>query len=360
LLAHRRIGGKTMKTPKLILLAIIAAGAFGCAGSNSTTETTTSTTTTDAYPTLSASVANKTASINGTTGCITNVNTTMDSALPTRIKDNFKCQVAYVSGTNYIFKSANLPNTTSFYWAGKSEYDAGNSGQYALFAALPNGTGSANAAGTNVISSESLQLTIPATPTLKTGTLSGTQNGLVAIGLTLNGLAIFNNAAAPPDNLSTEALTFDGFDGHPQNTGIYHHHAGVRKVGISGTDNNDANLIGIALDGYLIYGKKCDNATAATGDDVTLTASVPALLTGNRRGISPAPRPDDPRSAARAHPEPPRFTWLPRPTTTTWHSTRRQRSTRCWARTFAVLCRHGFQLIIICRQIRDVFYQSER
>lgn len=263
-----------MKTPKLILLATIAAGAFGCAGSNSTTETTTSATTTDAYPTLSASVANKTASINGTTGCITNVNTTMDSALPSRIKDNFKCQVAYVSGTNYIFKSANLPNTTSFYWAGKTEYDAGNSGQYALFAALPNGTGSANAAGTNVISSESLQLTIPATPTLKTGTLSGTQNGLVAIGLTLNGLAIFNNAAAPPDNLSTEALTFDGFDGHPQNTGIYHHHAGVRKVGISGTDNNDANLIGIALDGYLIYGKKCDNATAATGDDVTLTASV--------------------------------------------------------------------------------------
>lgn len=248
---------------------------LGCSSSDSaSTDTATTTTTTTAYPTLSASVANKTASINGTTGCITNVNTTMDSALPSRIKDNFKCQVAYVSGSNYIFKSANLPNTTSFYWAGKTEYDAGNSGQYALFAALPNGTGSANAAGTNVISSENLQLTIPSTPALKTGTLSGTQNGLVAIGLTVNGLAIFNNAAAPPDNLSAEALTFDGFDGHPQNTGIYHHHAGVRKAGVSGTDNNDANLIGIALDGYLIYGKKCDNATASTADDVTLTASV--------------------------------------------------------------------------------------
>jgi hypothetical protein len=61
----------------------------------------------------------------------------------------------------------------------------------------------------------------------------------------------------------------------------------VRKVGVSGNDNDDANLIGIALDGYLIYGKKCDNATATTADDVTLTAST-GTSNGSSTGVSGA------------------------------------------------------------------------
>jgi len=38
--------------------------------------------------------------------------------MPSWAKDNFKCQVAYTSGTNYIFKSVNLPNHNSFYYCG--------------------------------------------------------------------------------------------------------------------------------------------------------------------------------------------------------------------------------------------------
>ena len=54
--------------------------------------------------------------------------------------------------------------------------------------------------------SQNLTYTIPSTPTRGTGTDS-TQGGLVSIGITLNGLAIFNNAAAPPDVLASEATT---------------------------------------------------------------------------------------------------------------------------------------------------------
>lgn len=234
--------------------------------------------------TTASTINPTTATLSGSSPfCITNVNTAMDSLLPSRIKDNFKCQVGYTSGTNYVLKSSNLPNHTSYYYCGS--HAAGgttcSTGQNpTLWAALP---GANIAAGTNVIASQSLVLTIPSAPTPKSGTLSGTQAGLVAIGLTINGLAIYNNAANAPDTLATEATTFDGFNGHPQNTGIYHHHAGVPKVSVTGTDstNNDANLIGIALDGYLIYGKKCDNATAGTGDDVTLTAP-----TGTSNGTS--------------------------------------------------------------------------
>jgi hypothetical protein len=238
------------------------------------------------YATLSAVLTTTAATLNGGTGCITNVNTTMDAALPSSIKDNFKCQTAYVSGANYIFKSINLPNHTSFYYC--SAVSGGSCSvanrNATLWAALP---GTNTSAGTNVIASQNMQLTIPSTPALKTGTLSGTQNGLVSIGMTVNGLAMFNNAAAAPDTLATEAATFDGFDGHPQSSGVFHHHAGVRKVGVSGNDNNDANLIGIALDGYLVYGKKCDNATATTTDDITLTAST-GTSDGTAAGITGA------------------------------------------------------------------------
>jgi len=236
------------------------------------------------YGALSSAVTPAAATLGAT--CINGVNTTMDAALPDAIENNFKCQTAYVDGTNYIFKSVNLPNHLSFYYCTAISGGACSVGNRnaTLWAALP---GTNTSAGTNVIASQNLQLTIPATPALKTGTLSGTQNGLVAIGLTVNGLAIFNNAAAPPDTLANEAATFDGFDGHPQTSGVFHHHAGVRKVGVSGNDNNDANLIGIALDGYLIYGKKCDNATAGTGDDITLTAST-GTSDGTAAGITGA------------------------------------------------------------------------
>lgn len=208
-----------------------------CNGSTATTGTT---------------VTASTATLDSTSGCVTGVTTCMDTALPSWIKNNFKCATAYVSGTSYVFKSQNVPNTKSYYYGSTSP----------LFESLPSGN---TAAGTNKVSSQKLVYTIPATATKGTGTVS-TQGGLVSIGITVNGLAIFNNAAAPPDNLSAEALTFDNYGGHPQNSGVYHHHAGASKI-----TNNDANLVGIILDGYAIYGKKCDNGTASTSDDFTPT-----------------------------------------------------------------------------------------
>lgn len=225
------------------------------------------------YPTTAATINTTTATLDGTSGCITNVNTTFDPAMPSWATDNFKCQVAYASGTNYVFKSVNLPNHASYYYCGSHANAATtcSSGQNpTLWAALP---GANYAAGTNVIASQNLVYTIPQTPTLKSGSLTSSQGGLVSIGVTANGLAIFNNAAAPPDTLSTEANTFDAFAGHPQNSGVYHHHAAVTKLSAS---MNDSTLIGVALDGYLIYAEKCDNGTVSTADDVTLTAPTAA------------------------------------------------------------------------------------
>ncbi|KAA1269928.1 YHYH protein [Leptospira interrogans] len=197
-------------------------------------------------------VSKGTATLDASSGCVTGVTTCMDSALPTWIKNNFKCSVAYVSGSSYIFKSQNVPNTKSYYYGSSSP----------LFETLPTGN---MPAGNNSVSSQKFVYTIPSSPIKGSGTV-GTQGGLVSIGITVNGLAIFNNAANPPDTLAVEAQTFDNFGGHPQNTGVYHHHAAVTKV-----SNNDSNLIGVILDGYAIYGKKCDNGTSSTGDDFVPT-----------------------------------------------------------------------------------------
>jgi hypothetical protein len=183
--------------------------------------------------------------------------TAMDDGVSSTFSDNFNCVQVSVSGSNHVFKSSNLPNHKSYYYGSSSE----------LYEALPSGN---TAAGTNMISSQNFKYTIPTTGTLKTsGALTGTQAGYQSIGVTANGLAIFNNQAKAPDNLSTEASTFDNYGGHPQTESIYHHHAAVSKLS---STMADSTLIGVALDGFLIYAEYCDNGTSSTADDFKPTA----------------------------------------------------------------------------------------
>ncbi len=207
-----------------------------------------------ASPSPAASFNASTAVI--TDGCVSGVTTYMDSSLPTWIKNNFKCSVAFVNGSNYCFRSANLNNATSPYWG---------TGATLYTQTMPG----ANQANPNKTKSQKFIYKIPITPTRNTGSLTSTQGGLASIGITVNGLAVFNNAAAPGDTLATEATSFDSQGGHPESTGSYHHHANV----VNGTGGNDLtasnSLVGIALDGYAIYGRKCSGQgnVDATGLD---------------------------------------------------------------------------------------------
>ena len=212
-------------------------------------------------PILAAILLNGGFKLDSSTNCIVGQTSSMDSALPDWIKNNFTCSVGTLDGTNYVFKTLNLPNTKSYY------YGSGSS----LYEDLPSGNTSA---GTNVIGAQNFVYTIPATPTVNGGTKTSTQGGLASIGITTNGLAIFNNAAAPGDTLATEASTFDKYNGHPQESKVYHHH--VNPLNLTST-SGDANLVGIALDGYLIYGLFCDQATSSTADDAAPGTGTPAL-----------------------------------------------------------------------------------
>jgi len=191
----------------------------------------------------------------------------MDSSLPTWIKNNFKCAVGYTVGTYYCFQSKNLVNAHTPYYGSSSPLWT------AFLTGTPTNDTTAHtsyAQNPNTLSSQNFVYAIPSSPTKNNGTLSGTQNGLVSIGIAVNGLAIFNNAAAPPDTLSVEAKTFDYQEGHPENTGVFHHHGQlINGDGTSGTPasvnltTTGTAVLGIALDGYAIYGQKCSGQAGA-------------------------------------------------------------------------------------------------
>lgn len=191
-------------------------------------------------------VVNSTATLDTNTDCITGMTSSMSSDLPAWIRNNFKCAVGSVSGSNYVFRAQNIPNNKSYYFGSSSPmYESLAAGQ--------------KSAGNNQIQSQCLVYTIPSSPAAKSGTKVGTQSGYVSVGITVNGLAIFNNAAAPGDTLSSEVQTFDQYNGHPQSSGVYHHHSQPLNV-----SNNNANLIGVLLDGFPVYGRDCRNFAGVT------------------------------------------------------------------------------------------------
>jgi hypothetical protein len=108
------------------------------------------------------------------------------------------------------------------------------------------------------IAAVDITMGVPYSPAPKSGTKTTTSMG--AIGVSVNGVVIFNNEAGPDDNIYDEVATFDQCEGHPAMT-TYHYH--IEPAAIS---NNDSNFIGVMRDGFPIYGKKDANGSTPTLD----------------------------------------------------------------------------------------------
>jgi hypothetical protein len=98
----------------------------------------------------------------------------------------------------------------------------------------------------NQISAQNLSLQIPLTPNT-----TSTKMGLGAVGVALNGVAIFDNQAAPGDDIFLEAGSFDRCGGHPAPGGQYHYHGEPYSI-----SSDDSHLIGVLRDGYFVYGRR--------------------------------------------------------------------------------------------------------
>lgn len=238
----------------LLALGIVGVIIWGCsAGTSTTTSTSTETCTsgTDVVETITM--------INSPTviSCTTNIS----ADAPTWIKNNFHCVTVKVCSSTYQFITNDLPPY-------KSGYYTVASGNNAAFATTGLSDGSARHKNPNWISSQSITMTIPKTPTYDSTPDVTSGAGLDCLGLTTYGVCIFNNQAAPGDSLATEFATMDGGDGHPQGSGRYHHHTEPYYI-----SSDDSNLIGIAMDGYPIYGRKKQNGAYPTLDATTHTVA---------------------------------------------------------------------------------------
>jgi hypothetical protein len=98
----------------------------------------------------------------------------------------------------------------------------------------------------NQIAAQSLSLQIAVNHTT-----NHTAMGLGAVGMAVNGVAIFDNQAAPGDDIFTEAQSFDRCGGHPAPGGMYHYHGEPYAISY-----DDASLIGVLRDGYFVYGRR--------------------------------------------------------------------------------------------------------
>ncbi len=123
----------------------------------------------------------------------------------------------------------------------------------------------------NQIAVHTLSFTVPQSPAQATAS----SMNLGAVGMAVDGSAIFDNQAAPGDDIFTEAYSFDQCQGHPAPGGQYHYHTEPWAISY-----DDDAFIGVMRDGFPVYGRlDADGSTPtldASGGHVGTTPDSPS------------------------------------------------------------------------------------
>ncbi len=109
----------------------------------------------------------------------------------------------------------------------------------------------------NTIASHGVTLNIPLNPNKTSQSMA-----LGPVGLAIDGVAIYDNQAAPGNNIFDELGSFDECQGHPDNSSMYHYHTEPYSI-----SHDDDNLIGVMRDGYFVYGRLDQNGTLPSNLD---------------------------------------------------------------------------------------------
>jgi hypothetical protein len=191
----------------------------------------------------------------------TSSTTSTSSAAKPAMYNRFQSSVTItMDGTTVVLKSNSVPDHKSPYWGTTSAlYEAPSAGM------IPN---------PNLIVSQSLTLRVPSSPAIAA---AGSDTPLGPIGMAINGVPLFNQYAAGRSPLNGEIISFDRYNGHPQQSGQYHYH--MEPFWLT-TANGVSSLIGVLLDGFPVYGPKdADGSTPSNLDSCNghthATADVP-------------------------------------------------------------------------------------
>ena len=152
-------------------------------------------------------------------------------------------------GSTIIVRSTGIPNHRSPYFATSDARYEGYQGTNQNFVLNP-----------NRILEQGYVFRIPVSPT-KAGTPQATPLG--PIGVSINGVPIFNQYAAGNAPLTNEINSFDHYNGHPQQTGAYHYH--VEPLFLTAAIGR-GGLLGFLLDGFPVYGPVEGGRTLVSAD----------------------------------------------------------------------------------------------
>ncbi|MGB1103362.1 MAG: YHYH protein [Crocinitomicaceae bacterium] len=191
------------------------------------------------------------------TGCDKNDNTDnepqIDESLPTAYQKFYNVEQVYQDGDFVVIECAGIPDHKSPYYIGtaweEERYEAYGGANPDYFQ------------NPNRIDEQNFTFRLPLNPAVDPG---HELTSLGPIGVALNGVAIFNQYAAPGDDLSEEINTFDHYNGHPTGTSTYHYH--IEPTYLTNTLGQDA-LIGFLLDGFPVYGPM-EDGTLITNEEL--------------------------------------------------------------------------------------------
>lgn len=197
-------------------------------------------------------VAFTTISLTGCNKDDTETTTPVSTEVPAVYKKIYGATSITNDGTYITIKTKNLPDHKSpYYAAGNPLYEAYSGTTFG---------GTTFAKNPNTISEISATIKIPVNPTVA-ATHAATPLG--AIGIALNGVALFNQYAGPNNQaLAGEIVSFDKYYGHPQNSGVYHYH--VEPLYLTTVKSTKSGLMGFLLDGFPVYGPQEENGTVVT------------------------------------------------------------------------------------------------
>lgn len=173
--------------------------------------------------------------------------------VPEVYKKVYSASDIYIEGDYVVIKVQGIPDH-------KSPYYQGTQWENSLYQEY-NGSNSEYNQNPNKIAAQNYTYKIPLNPK-EDANHEATPMG--SIGVALNGVAFFNQYAAPGDDLEEEKKTFDQYYGHPQNQGVYHYH--LEPIYLTATKGSDA-LLGFLLDGFPVYGP-VENGNAVSNDDL--------------------------------------------------------------------------------------------
>lgn len=181
------------------------------------------------------------------------VNAATSVALPSVYSKIYGATSITTDGTWVTIKSTGLPDHKSVYYATTNPL-------YENFSGTTFG-GYTFAKNPNSIATFAYIFKIPLNPAAAT-VHAATPGG--PIGVSINGVPMFNQYAAGGAALTSEITSFDQGYGHPQQQGGYHYH--VEPIKLTAAKGSDA-LMGFLLDGFPVYGPK-ENGVTVTGLDV--------------------------------------------------------------------------------------------